>query len=85
MKNAHLKGRKRFNADFEDMKEEIKRAPLCLHGLRIKSKSVLPALSAPLTIITGFRAGDDEGAIEIAVEEIMSSEVLNINLLVSGA
>ncbi|KAF9047184.1 hypothetical protein BDZ89DRAFT_1089351 [Hymenopellis radicata] len=67
MKNAHLKGRKRFNADFDDMKEETKRAPLSLHGLCIKR----------------FRAGDDEGAIEVAVEEIMSSKVLNINLLVS--
>ena len=47
MKNAHLKGRKRFTADFDDMKDEIKKTPLHVHGLRVTSMHVChcPALA----------------------------------------
>lgn len=36
-KNAHLKGRKRFNADLHDMKEECT-GGIVQHGFRIKSR-----------------------------------------------
>lgn len=51
----------------------------CVSNVRLR----LSAHSLP-SIFPGFRAGDDEGAIEVAVEEIATSVVLNINLLVSG-
>jgi hypothetical protein len=42
MKNVHLKGRKRFNADLADMKEECK-ATFKVAGLTVKGTSASPA------------------------------------------
>ncbi|KAK0467149.1 uncharacterized protein EV420DRAFT_1507476 [Desarmillaria tabescens] len=52
-KNAHLKGRKRFNADFEDTKQVVKDGGFLVHGWRIKK----------------FRPGDDEGSMEVVIED----------------
>ncbi|KIY71906.1 hypothetical protein CYLTODRAFT_389638 [Cylindrobasidium torrendii FP15055 ss-10] len=51
MKNAHLKGRKRFSADIDDLKQYVDKQPICIHGVRV----------------TKIRAGDDEGSVDVRV------------------
>ncbi|KAF8641742.1 hypothetical protein AX16_009819 [Volvariella volvacea WC 439] len=65
-KNAHLKGRKRFNADFGDMKAE------CGKGVSFQDLQV-----------TRFRAGDDEGSMELAIRDNKDKHSFSITLMVS--
>lgn len=95
-----LKGRRRFNADFDELKEESKRG-LAIQELRVSSKSTAARrveckanhnnrhhpspslLLPPLTL--EFRAGDDEGSIELAIADAHGKTILTAHLLVSGA
>ncbi|TFK72251.1 hypothetical protein BDN72DRAFT_836432 [Pluteus cervinus] len=61
-----LKGRRRFNADFDELKEESKRG-LVIQELRVSK----------------FRAGDDEGSIEVAIADAHGKTILTAHLLVS--
>ncbi|KAJ7641952.1 hypothetical protein FB45DRAFT_1054322 [Roridomyces roridus] len=53
-KNGHLKGRKRFQADFNDIKAQ---------GLEVGGMAV-----------TKFRAGDDEGSVEVTIVDRANGE-----------
>ncbi|KAF8580706.1 hypothetical protein K439DRAFT_1636776 [Ramaria rubella] len=50
-RNTHLKGRKRFIADLQDLSLECVETPIEVHGLQVKS----------------LRAGDEEGSIELKI------------------
>jgi ubiquitin-conjugating enzyme E2 Q len=83
-KNAHLKGRKRFNADLDDLKGEC----IVQHGFKVKSRFNRRVLNrcdnGPDIFSTGIRAGDDEGSIEVTICNDRGEHVLVVNLLVSG-
>ncbi|XP_006456406.1 hypothetical protein AGABI2DRAFT_77738 [Agaricus bisporus var. bisporus H97] len=64
-KNAHLKGRKRFMADFHDLKEE------CGDGFTSCGLRVMKIRS------------EDEGSLEVVIENEAEEHVVSVNLLVS--
>ncbi|KAK7457902.1 hypothetical protein VKT23_010249 [Stygiomarasmius scandens] len=67
-KNAALKGRRRFNADLNDISSYVQGSGVVGHGYRVSR----------------FQAGEDEGAVELAVQAHPSREdVLAIGVLVS--
>lgn len=97
-KNAHLKGRKRFNADLADMKDACK-GIFQVDGLRVKSEVFcleIPSLFARnrmrdflnifcvLTMISDLRPGDDEGSFEFKILTQELDHIVAVNLLVSG-
>lgn len=87
-KNAHLKGRRRFMADLEDLKGE-KNTGLVRLGFRAESRSFHPPPQAiyyePTRYhILGIQAGDDEGSIELTIRSGQGEHILSINLLISG-
>ncbi|KAF9443862.1 hypothetical protein P691DRAFT_712655, partial [Macrolepiota fuliginosa MF-IS2] len=66
-KNAHLKGRRRFMADFRDLEEECKLEGFYAYGVRVKK----------------LRSGDEEGSFEVMLENEVQEHGVSINLLVS--
>ncbi|PPQ71310.1 hypothetical protein CVT24_012036 [Panaeolus cyanescens] len=66
LKNASLKGRKRFTADFADLKAASS-AGFVASGLLLKK----------------VRPGDDEGSVEISIEDSKGEPILNATLLIS--
>lgn len=81
MKNSTLKGRKRFNADLNDLKGEAKTG-LFVHGLVIKSTYIC-SVSLLFTLYAGAGPGDDEGVFEVVITKPTGEHVLALNLLVS--
>ena len=50
MRNSHLKGRKRFSADFADIQAACAGSGLVLHGLKLKSWSTRPRIPSDTEI-----------------------------------
>ena len=85
-----LKGRKRFLADLEDMKNRCE-IGFNWHGYNVKSTCHVHGHNyfdivelASDAVRTDVRAGEDEGVIEFAVMTPDGFTVLSANLLVSG-
>ncbi|KAF8151436.1 hypothetical protein B0H34DRAFT_727589 [Crassisporium funariophilum] len=81
--NTHLRGRKRFSADLSDIREACATG-LAFHGLKIKSSlfHCITLFILELNMI-GIRPGDDDGSIEVVLENGWSEHVISINLLIS--
>lgn len=86
-KNAHLKGRKRFNADLDDMKEGCI-GSIAQNGFKVKSRfkrGRFTRINHKSDIFSiEIRAGDDEGSIEVIICNDRGEHVVTVNLLVSG-
>ncbi|KAG6857552.1 hypothetical protein H0H87_000151 [Tephrocybe sp. NHM501043] len=66
-KNAHLKARRRFKADLNDIEQECSSGNIVEQGF----------------IIRKLQAGDDEGAIEVTVSGLGQPSMLTFSLLIS--
>ncbi|KAF8078632.1 hypothetical protein FPV67DRAFT_1604087 [Lyophyllum atratum] len=66
-KNAHLKGRRRYQADLIDMERECAAGVIAENGYRIKK----------------LRAGDDEGTINLTACNLHGQHILDMSLLIS--
>jgi ubiquitin-conjugating enzyme E2 Q len=83
-KNTHLKGRRRFKADLDDMIEETK-VGFGYFGFMVKSTRLQMSSSFIVEkIYPELRPGDDEGSVEVTIHNMHAQRVLSLNMLVSG-
>jgi ubiquitin-conjugating enzyme E2 Q len=81
-KNAKLNGRKRFNADLQDMVDA------CAQGFNMYNLNLTRAYRESLhglgtKVMIGISSGDDEGNVEFVVAQ-GTKELIGITLMVSG-
>jgi len=84
-KASTLKGRKRFSADLDALKAEVKGKSLTLHGFHVKGASTIVRNSDTVYLTlepTDINNGDDEGAVELSLHAPSGSK-LALTLLVS--
>lgn len=82
-RNTQLKGRKRFSADFVDIQEACA-SGFVLHGLKLKSRSSSSKIPYDTETSSEIRRGEDDGSIEVVIENCLGKHLLSATLLISG-